>query len=102
MIGRLWRGWTSAENADLYEELLRGEVLPGIHRIPGYLGAYALRREVAEGAEFVTLTLWDSMDAVRQFAGEDYETAVVPDKARALLTRFDRTSAHYEVVLTPD
>ena len=102
MIGRLWRGWTVAEKADAYEKLLRTEVLPGIHGIDGYRGAYALRREVTEGAEFVTLTLWDSMDAVRRFAGEDYEIAVVPEKAQALLTRYDRTSAHYEVVLAPD
>ena len=102
MIGRLWRGWTAAEKADAYEELLRTEVLPSIHRIDGYRGAYALRREVPDGAEFVTLTLWDSMDDVRRFAGEDYETAVVPDKARALLARYDRTSVHYEVVLAPD
>ncbi len=102
MIGRLWRGWTVAEKADAYEKLLRTEVLPGIHEIDGYRGAYALRREVAEGAEFVTLTLWDSMDAVRRFAGEDYEIAVVPEKAQGLLARYDRTSAHYEVVLAPD
>ncbi len=102
MIGRVWRGWTTAEKADAYEELLRTEVLPGIHRIDGYRGAYALRREVPEGTEFVTLTLWDSMDDVRRFAGEDYEIAVVPDKARALLVRYDRTSVHYEVVLAPD
>jgi heme-degrading monooxygenase HmoA len=102
MIGRLWRGRTGAQNADAYEELLRKEVLPGIHRIEGYRGAYALRREVPEGVEFVTLTLWDSMEAVRQFAGEDYKTAVVPEKAQALLARFDRTSAHYEVILQPD
>ncbi|MFQ5986977.1 MAG: antibiotic biosynthesis monooxygenase [Thermoplasmata archaeon] len=101
MIGRLRRGWTAADKAEAYEELLRTEVLPGIHRIDGYRGAYALRREVEDGSEFVTLTLWDSMNAIRQFAGEDYETAVVPEKAQALLTRYDRTSAHYEVVLEP-
>lgn len=102
MIGRLWRGWTATDEADAYEELLRNEVLPGILRIDGCRGAYALRREGEEGTEFVTLTLWDSMNAIRRFAGEEYETAVVPEKAQALLARYDKTSVHYEVILAPD
>lgn len=77
MIGRLWRGVTTSENAAKYEDLLRGEVLPGIHRVDGYKGAWLLRRDVPEGAEFVTLTIFESMDAVRRFAGEDAEAAVV-------------------------
>lgn len=71
MIARLWHGVTSQENAKEYEDLLRGEVLPGIHRVEGYRGAYLLRREVPDGTEFVTLTIFDSMDAVRRFAGDD-------------------------------
>jgi heme-degrading monooxygenase HmoA len=102
VIGRLWHGWTSRDKADAYEELLRSEVLPGIHRVDGYRGAYLLRRDVDEGVEFVTLTLFESMDAVRAFAGEDYEVAVVPPKARELLSRFDPTSDHFEVVIQPD
>jgi heme-degrading monooxygenase HmoA len=102
MIGRFWRGWTSAENAGAYEELLRTRILPGIHRLAGYRGAYLFRREVDEGVEFATLTLFESMDAVRAFAGERYETAVVPPEARKLLARFDAASVHYEVVLEPE
>ncbi len=102
MIARLWHGWTSRENADAYEALLRREVLPGIHRIEGYKGAYLLRRETRDEVEFVTLTLWESMDAVRAFAGEDYEVAVVPPEARKLLSRFDQRSGHYETRLTPE
>ena len=97
MIGRIWHGWTAPENADAYEELLRSEVLPGIHRIEGYRGAQLLRREAGDEVEFVTLTLFDSLDAVRAFAGEDYEVAVVPPEARKLLARFDERSAHYDV-----
>jgi heme-degrading monooxygenase HmoA len=78
MIGRLWRGWARPENADAYEQLLRGEVLPGIHRIGGHRGAYLLRREHDGRVEFVTLTLFDDLDAVRRF-----ET--VPESAMALL-----------------
>jgi heme-degrading monooxygenase HmoA len=102
VIGRLWRGWARLETADAYEQLLRGEVLPGIHRIPGHRGAYLLRREREGRVEFVTLTLFDDLDAVRAFAGEDYEAAVVPPEARALLDDFDERSAHYEIVIEPE
>jgi heme-degrading monooxygenase HmoA len=101
MIARIWHGWTTPENAGSYEQLLRAEVLPGIHRVEGYRGAYLLRRGAADEVEFVTLTLFESLDAVRAFAGEDYEAAVVPPAARALLGRFDERSAHYEVVIEP-
>ncbi|HXG63969.1 MAG TPA: antibiotic biosynthesis monooxygenase [Blastocatellia bacterium] len=102
MITRLWHGWTTRENADAYEELLRSEILPGIHRVEGYRGAYLLRRDVADGVEFVTLTFFESLDAVRAFAGEDYEVAVVPPQARELLSRFDQRSVHYETVIGPE
>jgi heme-degrading monooxygenase HmoA len=100
MIARLWHGWTSRENAEAYEALLRGEILPGIHRVSGYKGAHLLRRDREDEVEFVTLTLFDSLDAVRAFAGEDFEMAVVPQEARKLLTRFDQRSMHYEVALS--
>jgi heme-degrading monooxygenase HmoA len=102
MIARLWHGWTTNENADRYEALLQAEVLPGIQRIDGYLGAYVLRREDGKQVEFVTVTLWESLAAVREFAGADYEAAVVPPAARALLARFDERSAHYEVRARPE
>ena len=99
MISRIWHGWTTLEKADAYEELLRGEVLPGIHRVKGFKGAHLLRRDGKKEVEFVTLTFFDSLEAVREFAGEDYEVAVVPPEARKLLARFDARSAHYETVL---
>lgn len=97
MIGRIWHGWAAPENADAYEQLLRSQILPGIQRIPGYRGAQLLRRDADDEVEFVTLTLFDSFDAVRAFAGEDYEVAVVLPEAERLLTRFDARSTHYEV-----
>ena len=100
MIARLWHGWTSRENAEAYEARLRGEILPGIHRVAGYRGAHLLRRDREDEVEFVTLTLFDSLDAVRAFAGEDFEMAVVPQEARKLLARFDQRSMHYEVALS--
>jgi heme-degrading monooxygenase HmoA len=99
VIGRIWHGWTRPEHADAYEGLLREHVLPGIHRVAGYRGATVLRRDGGNEVEFVTLTLFESLEAVREFAGEDYEVAVVPPEARALLSRFDERSAHYEVAL---
>jgi heme-degrading monooxygenase HmoA len=101
VIARLWHGWTSPENADGYEALLRGEVLPRLERIDGYRGAYLLRRFSGEGIEFTTVTLWASMDAVGAFAGEDVKAAVVPPEAQRLLSRFDERSVHYDVVLEP-
>jgi len=100
-VARTWHGWTTPENADAYEALLRAEILPGIHRIEGYLGAYLLRRDAGAEVEFETVTLWDSLDAVRAFAGEDYEASVVPPAARELLARFDERSVHYEVLAEP-
>jgi len=102
VISRLWHGWTSVENADAYEELLRTTILPGIHRVAGYRGAYLLRRNVEDGVEFVTITLWESIEAIRAFAGADHQVAVVPPAARELLARFDQTSQHYETVITPE
>jgi hypothetical protein len=101
MIARWWRGWTKPENADSYEALLRAEILPGIHRIAGYGGAYLLRTDRDGESEFATLTLWDSWESVRAFGGDDWEAAVVPPAARALLERFDERSAHYEIRATP-
>jgi heme-degrading monooxygenase HmoA len=101
MIGRLWRGWTTVENADTYERLLRQHVLPGIHRVDGYQGAYLLRQDGKDEVEFVTVTFFESLDAVRAFAGTDYTRAVVPAEARQLLIRFDETSLHYQVIMTP-
>jgi hypothetical protein len=104
MISRVWHGWTRQENADAYEHLLREEIFAGIagRSIAGYRGIHLLRRDVPDGVEFVTIMWFDSIDAVREFAGDDYEAAVVPPKARQLLARFDDRSAHYDVLVTPE
>jgi len=101
MIARIWHGYTKPENANAYHQLLTTKILPRIHRVKGYHGTYLLRRDLKEEVEFITLTLWDSLDAIREFAGQDYETAVVPPEARELLTRFDERSAHYETTWCP-
>jgi antibiotic biosynthesis monooxygenase (ABM) superfamily enzyme len=99
MISRIWHGWTTPSNADAYEELLKSEIFVGIRdrQIAGYRGIQLIRRDLGDEIEFVTIMWFDSLEAVRVFAGEDYEAAVVPPKAGALLERFDARSQHYEV-----
>ena len=101
MIARLWHGWTKPEDADTYELLVATKVLPSFEHLKGYKGAYLLRDDRQNETEFVTLTLFEDLEAVRRFAGEDYQIAVVPPEARKLLSRFDERSKHYETVLTP-
>jgi antibiotic biosynthesis monooxygenase (ABM) superfamily enzyme len=99
MISRIWHGWTTPANADKYEALLKEEIFVGIlnRHIPDFESIQLLRREVGQEVEFVTIMLFDSVDAVRKFAGEDYEACVVPEKARAVLSHFDVRSQHYEI-----
>lgn len=99
MIGRVWHGWTTPENAAEYERLLNEEIFPGIAAkgVRGYRGIQLFRREVEGEVEFKTLMWFDSLDAVRAFAGPDYELAYVPPEARAVLSRFDERSQHYEI-----
>jgi heme-degrading monooxygenase HmoA len=101
MIARIWHGWTKPENADPYEHMLRDDMFPAIHLIEGSKGAYLLRHSGENEVEFVTITLFESLDAVRRFAGENYETAVLHPKAHALLSRYDARSEHYEIRIAP-
>ncbi len=98
MILRIWHGWTSPGNADAYESLLNEEIFVGVgdRRIQGYRGIELLRRDNVDEVEFITIMRFDSIASVREFAGADYEAAVVPAAARALLSRFDARSQHYE------
>jgi heme-degrading monooxygenase HmoA len=102
MIARLWKGWTSPGDADAYERVFRSEVLPELQGVDGYRGAYLLRRALPDGVEFAALTLFESLEAVRAFAGDDYEVAVISPAARRVLTRFDRTSQHFEVAVASE
>jgi antibiotic biosynthesis monooxygenase (ABM) superfamily enzyme len=95
MIERVWRGWITAEKADAYQAFLQHHFLPAAHAIPGYLGARVLRREVGEEVEFLTITRFTSMDAIRAFAGDDPERAHVAPEAQALLSRWEERVAHY-------
>jgi heme-degrading monooxygenase HmoA len=100
MICRMWRGWTTRDDADAYERIVRGQVIPGIEarRIPGFRFIDLVRRERDQDVEFMTLMWFDSLDSVKTFMGEDYEVAHVPAEAQAVLADFDKCSAHYEVL----
>jgi antibiotic biosynthesis monooxygenase (ABM) superfamily enzyme len=99
MISRIWHGWTSHENAEAYENLLREEVFKGIkrRRIPGFVDIQMLCRQLDNEVEFITIMRFESIEAIKRFAGQDYEACLVPPKARELLSRFDERSQHYEI-----
>lgn len=100
MISRNWRGLVLSEEADNYILHLRQETFPQLARIAGFVSASILRRETARGVEFLIQTLWESMDAIRQFAGESVQVAVVPPVAQAMMIEYDREVVHYEIVDT--
>ncbi len=99
MISRIWHGWTTIENADTYENLLKTGIFPGIasKNVSGYRGIQLLRRPLGDEVEFITIMQFDSLEAVKEFAGEDYEKSYVPEKARKVLLRHDGRSQHYEI-----
>ena len=96
MITRLWRGWTTVENADAYERFLLDELLPSMREIPGFRGADILRRPVHNEVAFITLTRFDTVAAIRAFAGDNYETPVLEPQALALLARYERRALHFD------
>ena len=96
MITRLWRGWTAPENAQAYADFLLGSLFPSMREIEGFLGAEVLRRPDGGEVAFVTLTRFDSLDAIRAFAGHDYEVPVLEPEALALLSRYDERATHFE------
>jgi heme-degrading monooxygenase HmoA len=97
MIARHWRGWTERQNAEAYEALLKNKVLPGLRGMAGYRGGYILRRDAEDESEFVVVNLFDSIDAVRKFAGPDYKVPVFEPEAKQLLSKFEPVANHYEV-----
>jgi heme-degrading monooxygenase HmoA len=98
MLARIWHGEATVENADAYRHHVTERVFPELRAIPGHRGAWLLRREEGGRVSFLVVTLWESLQAVRQFAGDDPERAVVEPEARAVLAKFDDRVQHYEVV----
>ena len=101
MIARIWHGWTKRTDAKTYEEMLRNEIFPSIaaRKIIGYRGAELFVRENSDEVEFVTLLRFDSVDAVKEFAGADEGKPVIYPKAEALITRMDERSRHYRIAI---
>jgi heme-degrading monooxygenase HmoA len=97
MIARHWRGWTELENADAYEVLLKQKVLPGLRNVEGYRGGYVLRHDGPKEVEFVVLNLFESIEAVKRFAGSDYSIPVFEPEAKRLLCRVEPVAMHYDV-----
>lgn len=98
MISRHWRGLAKNGYAEAYVEHLQTETFPAIRRLAGFEGASILKRNVPEGVEFLVITRWESLDAIRAFAGEDVDVAVVPEKVRAMMVDYEPIVAHYEVM----
>jgi hypothetical protein len=99
-VCRLWRGWTTPENADSYERVVRGEVIPGIEAraIAGFRHIDLMKRDLGDEIEFQTLMWFDSLDHIKAFTGEDHEVSHVPPAARAVLKRYNERASHYEVI----
>jgi len=97
MIARIWRGWAPQERADDYQRHYETEVSEHLRAVAGFLGAQLLRREEAGEVAFTSITWFTGLDAVRGFAGDDYERAVVEPAAQTVLTRWDKQVAHHEV-----
>jgi heme-degrading monooxygenase HmoA len=97
MIARHWRGWTEVGNADAYEAFLKDQVLPELREIEGYCGGYVLRRDEEPEVEFVVVNFFESLEAVKAFAGPDYTVPVFKPEARKLLSRIETVAVHYEV-----
>ena len=100
MISRHWTGICKRDQAEAYIHHLRSETFPALRSIAGFIRASILRRDVERGIEFQIITVWESLEAIKSFAGEDAEVAVVPHIAREMMVTFETRARHYEVVHT--
>jgi heme-degrading monooxygenase HmoA len=98
MISRHWKGVAKSEEADHYIHHLRNDTFPKLARIGGFIRVSVLRRSTVQGTEFLVVTTWQSIEAIRQFAGESAQIAVVPPEVQAMMVDYDREVAHYEIV----
>src|SRR2546428_14018182 len=98
MISRQWRGLARTDRADEYVQHLRRDTFPQLARIDGFVDANILRRPVERGVEFLVVTRWRSLDAIRKFAGADVETAVVPENGQQMMLDYDRRARPHRTV----
>ncbi|MFK7847083.1 MAG: antibiotic biosynthesis monooxygenase [Rhodothermales bacterium] len=99
-VKRIWHGWTTLENANVYQQLLHTQILPGIaaKQISGYRSVELLRHDHENEVEFVTVMTFDALQNVIDFQGENYQQAYVPDIAQQVLKRWDKVAAHYDIM----
>jgi heme-degrading monooxygenase HmoA len=102
VIARVWRGWAPLATADDYQRHYESEVSEHLRAVRGFRGARLLRREDGQEVMFTSITFFTSLDAIREFAGDDYGQAVVEEAARQALSRWDKQVAHHEVVTELD
>jgi heme-degrading monooxygenase HmoA len=99
MIGRVWKARATPANAEKYRRHFEQRVLPALRGMEGYAGGTLLLRVAGEDAEITVVTRWRSLEAIRAFAGDDCERAVVADEALPLLREWDQRVGHHEIVL---
>ncbi|MAB51580.1 MULTISPECIES: antibiotic biosynthesis monooxygenase [unclassified Marinobacter] len=100
MIARIWKGWTTHDNASAYEDLFKNNVLPKVTQgVDGYISTNLLRRETGDNVEFTTIFWFESLEAVKSFAGPNFEQAVVPEQVKALVSHYEETVHHHDVAL---
>jgi antibiotic biosynthesis monooxygenase (ABM) superfamily enzyme len=97
MIARIWHGYTTPQNADAYESMLKPELLPGISKVPGYRGGYVLRRTLDGEVEFITIMIWESLEALKAVAGPNYTVSIIPEDRLKYLSRHESHATHYEI-----
>lgn len=97
MVARIWHGYTKPEDADAYEAKLKPEMLPGIGKVPGYRGGYVLRRKLENEVEFITIMIWESIEALKSVAGPNYTVSIIPEDRLKFLVRHDSHATHYEI-----
>jgi len=102
MIARTWSGMAAAATADAYYRHFTTKVVPHLKEIPGFRGAHLLRREANGQVEFIAITLWDSIETIKAFAGPNPDVAIVEPEGRAALITFDGFARHHEVAYSTD
>ena len=97
MLERHWKGVTFKDRADDYVHHLESETFQKLKDIPGFKSASILTRNMNDGIEFLIITRWENIQAIKKFSGEDYELAVVPDVVKEMMVRYDERAVHYTV-----
>jgi heme-degrading monooxygenase HmoA len=102
MIARFWTAKIAQAHAHIYADHLKSQVLTTLRKVDGYIGTKLLERDTSDGVEIVVITLWQSLDSIRKFAGSDLEKAVVSEDVVSLFLQYDRRVRHYKVVVEDD